>query len=90
LEREEKCDQRKNKDSMTDEYLSIEQLTLRIPLSKRTLELEIASGRLLEGVHFRRPTGPRGKRIFFMSAIEKWLKGQDFDLRRQQLVGKTS
>jgi hypothetical protein len=75
---------------MIDEYLSIQQLTQRIPLSKRTLEFEIASGRLVEGVHFRRPTGPRGKRIFFMSAIEKWLKGQDFDLRRQQLVDKAS
>jgi hypothetical protein len=30
-------------------------------------------------VHFRRTTGPGGKRVFFWSVIEKWLKGQDFD-----------
>jgi hypothetical protein len=75
---------------MTDEYLDICQLTARIPSSKRTIEQEIEHGNLIEGVHFWRPTGPRGKRVFFMSAIEKWLKGQDFDIRRQHIVSKAS
>ena len=63
------------------EYLDLKQLTQRIPFSKSILEELISKGTLVEGVHFRRPTGPHGKRIFFWSAIEKWLKGQDFDLR---------
>ena len=73
-----------------DEYLDLKQLTRRIPLSKRTIQEQIAAGRLIDGVHFRRPTGPGGKIIFFMSAIEKWLKGQDFDLRRDHIARKSA
>ena len=76
--------------SMNDEYLDITQLTKLIPLSKTVIEEQIQQGKLVEGVHFRRPTGPRGKRIFFMSAIEKWLKGQDFDIRSEHIVRKTA
>lgn len=64
-----------------EEFLDMRMLTQRIPFSKSTIEEFIADGVLVEGVHFRRPTGPGGKRIFFWSAIEKWLKGQDFNLR---------
>ena len=75
---------------MTDEYIDITQLTERIPLSRTVIEEQIEQGNLIEGVHFRRPTGPRGKRIFFMSAVEKWLKGQDFDIRRDHIVSKSA
>jgi len=75
---------------MIDEYLDLNQLTQRIPLSKRAIQEQIAAGNLIEGVHFRRPTGPGGKKIFFMSAIEKWLKGQDFDLRREHIVKRSA
>lgn len=64
-----------------EEFLDTKMLTQRIPFSKSVIEELIAEGVLVEGVHFRRPTGPGGKRVFFWSAIEKWLKGQDFDLR---------
>ncbi len=64
-----------------DEYLDLKQLTRRIPFGKSAIEELIAKGELVEGVHFRRPTGQGGKRVFFWSTIEKWLKGQDFDLR---------
>jgi len=64
-----------------EEFLDMKRLTQRIPFSKSVIEELIAEGVLVEGVHFRRPTGPGGKRVFFWSAIEKWLKGQDFDLR---------
>jgi hypothetical protein len=74
------------KQTMAEEYLDLNQLIERVPLSKTTIEEQIAAGHLVEGVHFRRPTGPRGKRLFFMSAIDKWLRGQDFDLRRNHLV----
>ena len=74
---------------MTDEYLDMKQLTARLPFSKRVIQQQIAAGRLIEGVHFRRVTGPGGKMIFFASAIEKWLKGQDFDIRREHIVSET-
>ena len=64
-----------------EEYLDLKELTKRIPFSKSVIEELIAGQVLLDGVHFRRPTGPSGKRVFFWSAIEKWLRGQDFDLR---------
>ncbi len=64
-----------------EEYLDLNQLMRRIPFGKTVIEELIAKGVLIEGVHFRRPTGRGGKRIFFWSAIEKWLKGQDFNLR---------
>ena len=66
---------------MQSEYLDLKQLTERIPFGKSAIEELIANGILIEGVHFRRPTGPGGKRVFFWSAIEKWIKGQDFELR---------
>ena len=67
------------------EYLDLKQLTKSIPFSKSLIEELIAKGILVEGIHFRRPTGPGGKRVFFWSAIEKWLKGQDFDLRAKHV-----
>jgi hypothetical protein len=75
---------------MSDEYLDLNRLTQRIPLSKRSIREQIAAGHLIEGVHFRRPTGPGGKMIFFMSAVEKWLKGQDFDLRKDHLQKRSA
>ena len=75
---------------MNDQYVDITQLTKLIPLSKTVIEEQIQQGNLMEGVHFRRPTGARGKRVFFMSAIEKWLKGHDFDIRRDYIVSKSA
>jgi hypothetical protein len=68
------------------EFIDLNELTRRVPLSKRTIMDQIAQGRLLEGVHFRRPTGPGGKLIFFWSAIELWVKGQDFGIRREKMA----
>jgi hypothetical protein len=64
-----------------EEYLDLRQLRQRIPFSKTVIEELIVNGVLIEGIHFRRPTGPGGKRIFFWLSIEKWLKGHDFELR---------
>lgn len=70
---------------MPKEYLDTEELLEVFPYSKRMLEKFIAEEILIEGVHFRRPAGPRTKRVFFWSAIEKWMHGQDFDLRVKQI-----
>jgi len=69
---------------LLSEYLDLKQLTQRIPFGKSAIEELIADGILIEGVHFRRPTGPGGMRVFFWSAIEKWIKGQDFELRAKK------
>lgn len=63
------------------EYLDLNELTERIPFRKRAIEEFIARGVLIEGVHFRQPAGPKGKRVFFWSAIEQWLRGKDFLLK---------
>jgi hypothetical protein len=69
-----------------EEYLDLRQLTQRIPFSKSVIEELIADGVLVDGIHFRRPTGPSGKRVFFWSAIEAWLKGQDYKLRANHVA----
>lgn len=69
-----------------EEYLDLKTLTQRIPFAKSAIEELIANGTLVEGVHFRRPTGPGGKRVFFWSAVEAWLKGEDFKLRAEHAV----
>ncbi len=65
----------------TKEYLDLNELTERIPFQKRAIEEFIARGALVEGIHFRQPAGPKGKRVFFWSAIEQWLRGKDYQLK---------
>lgn len=67
--------------TQTKEYLDLNELMERVPFKRRTLEEYIARGCLVEGVHFRQPAGPKGKRVFFWSAIEQWLRGQDHQLK---------
>lgn len=67
------------------EFLDMTELLTRVPYGERTIERFIAEGKLIYGVHFRRPGGPGTKRIFFWSAIVHWLHGEDFELRRRKL-----
>jgi len=64
-----------------EEFLDLKNLTKRIPFSKTVIEEWIADGVLTCGVHYSQPGGSRGKRVFWWSAVEKMIKGQDFDLR---------
>ena len=57
-----------------EEYLDLKQLRQRIPLSRTVIEELIANGVLVEGVHFRRPTGSGGKRIFFGQRLRNGLR----------------
>jgi hypothetical protein len=80
---------------MSEEYLDMPRLLERVPLSETTIVQAIREGVLIQGVHYSRPTtkaGSRkgGKRIFFWSAIEKWMKGQDFGIRRDQIQRSNS
>ncbi len=65
----------------TEEYLDITQLTKRIPFSKTTVKDLIAKKALREGIHFSKPTGPSGKKVFFWSAIQSWIKQRDVILK---------
>ena len=66
-----------------EEYLDLKTLTKRIPFGRSAIEELIAAGTLIEGIHFRRPTGPSGKRIFFWTKIEAWIKGEDHQLKAE-------
>ena len=61
---------------VSEEYLDLKTLTKRIPFSRSAIEELIADGQLIEGIHFRRPTGPSGKRVFFWTRIEAWLRAK--------------
>ncbi len=36
---------------------------------------------LREGIHFSKPTGPSGKKVYFRSAIQSWIKQRDVILK---------
>lgn len=55
----------------TEEYLSIEQLSRRIPYRPKTIRNLICRGVFLEGIHFTRLTG---RPIFFWSRVEELLR----------------
>jgi hypothetical protein len=74
---------------MMEEYLDLKQLTKRIPFSRSAIEELIAGGQLVEGIHFRRPTGPGGKRIFFWTRVEAWIKGEDYRLKGEFNAGQS-
>ena len=63
------------------EYLDFKTLVTRVPYCRKTIERMMARKVLLEGVHYRRPTGEHGKVLFFWSAVEACLKGKDHRLR---------
>ena len=72
-----------------EEYLDIAQLKERVPYAEKKIHAMMTDGTWICGVHYNRPAGPRKKIIFFWSAIELWLKGEDFELRRRYLEKKS-
>lgn len=64
----------------TEEYLSIKQLSLRIPYKPKTIRNLICRGVFLEGVHYTRLTG---RPIFFWSRVEQLLKEGSHGRTRQ-------
>jgi hypothetical protein len=75
---------------MSEEYLDLKALTKRIPFSRSAIEELIAGGELIEGVHFRRPPGPAGKRVFFWTRIEAWVKGEDHHLKAEYYANQNT
>lgn len=74
---------------MPEEYLDLKTLTKRIPFSRSAIEELIAAGQLIEGIHFRRPTGPSGKRVFFWTRIEAWVRGEDHQLKAEYYANQS-
>jgi hypothetical protein len=60
---------------MTDEYLTIEELSARLKLKPKTVKNKMASGVFQKGVHYFSPLGlgPR----FKWSAVVAWLEAND-------------
>jgi hypothetical protein len=60
---------------MTEEYLTIEELSARLKLKPKTVKNKMASGVLRKGVHYFSPVGlgPR----FKWSAVVAWIEDND-------------
>ena len=57
--------------SQVEEYLSVEQLSKRIPYKPKTIHNLMCRGIFVEGVHFTRLTG---RPIFLWSRVEQLLR----------------
>ena len=55
----------------SEEYLSVDQLSRRIPYKPKTIRNLMCQGVFVEGVHFTRLTG---RPIFFWSRVEELLR----------------
>ena len=60
---------------MTEEYLTIEELSARLKIKPKTIKNKMTSGIFRKGIHYFSPTGlgPR----FKWSAVQAWLEGSD-------------
>lgn len=62
-------------EATADGFLSLEQITARIPYSAKTIRKLMGNGELKEGVHYFRPRGLRRARpVFAWTAIERWVR----------------
>jgi len=57
---------------MTEEYLTINELALRLKLSPKTIKNKMAAGVFTRGIHYFSPQGLRPR--FKWSAIVAWLE----------------
>jgi hypothetical protein len=60
---------------MTEEYLTIEELSARLKIKPKTIKNKMAAGIFIKGQHYFSPKGigPR----FKWSAVQGWLEGND-------------
>ncbi len=62
------------KDHPAEEYLSIKELSRRIPYSEKTIRNLMVQGVFIRGVHYLKP---RGRVVFLWSKIGEWMRKQD-------------
>jgi len=60
---------------MTEEYLTIAELSSRLKISPKTIKNKMASGIFKKGVHYFSPKGLRPR--FKWSAVVAWLEGAE-------------
>ena len=63
---------------MTEEYLTIEELSARLKIAPKTVKNKMASGIFRKGIHYFSPQGLRPR--FKWSAIVAWLEEKDAPL----------
>lgn len=63
------------------EYLSIQQLCVRIPYREQTIRNLMTAGELIEGVHYHR----RRRRVMFdWPALQTWITKRDSDVEKPE------
>jgi hypothetical protein len=60
---------------MTEEYLTIEELSARLKIKPKTIKNKMAAGTFRKGVHYFSPSGLRPR--FKWSAIVAWLEAKE-------------
>jgi hypothetical protein len=60
---------------MTEEYLTIEELSARLKIKPKTIKNKMAAGTFRKGVHYFSPSGIRPR--FKWSAIVAWLEAKE-------------
>ena len=56
---------------MSQTYLTTAGLASRIPFDERTIREQLKNKLFVEGVHYIRPSGPRGRILYLWEAIER-------------------
>jgi len=57
-----------------EEYLSVKELSQRIPYSEKTIRNLMVEGVFVRGEHYLKP---RGRVIFLWSRVQRWVSEQD-------------
>jgi hypothetical protein len=60
---------------MTEEYLTVEELSARLKLEPKTIRNKMASGIFRRGIHYFSPQGLRPR--FKWSAVVAWIEGNN-------------
>jgi hypothetical protein len=60
---------------MTEEYLTVEELSARLKLEPKTIRNKMASGIFRRGIHYFSPQGLRPR--FKWSAVVAWIQGNN-------------
>ena len=62
---------------MTEEYLTISELSSRLKLEPKTVKNKMANGTFLKGIHYFSPKGLRPR--FKWSAVVAWLEASEHE-----------
>ena len=69
--------------TVSEEYLTIEEVASRLKLKPKTIKNKMAAGIFKKGRHYFSPRGLRPR--FKWSAVQAWLEGEDDESAPQKL-----